>query len=137
MTTRMTLSDTEMLDGWADLARTKAEVERQMGLLEFELQQRMEEREARAILWEHGTCELKMPTPTIDPSRLVALREILPPEVIAEGFILAHEKTITVPESWDMRKVNTWVKFGYEVAKIIEAAKLPGRGRLKITPKEE
>ena len=106
-------------------------------MLEFELQQRMEEREAKAILWERGTCELKMPTPTIDPSRLTALHELLPPEVIAEGYMPAHEEMISVPDRWDMRKVNTWIKFGREVAEVIEAAKLPGRGRLKITLKEK
>ena len=105
--------------------------------LEQELQRRLEERRATELA--HPTLEVKLeyPSPTYDPQKMHALMELVEPSTIAEAFTPQREKTVLVPESWDMRKVRGWPKrFGDEVAAVLERAKLPG-GPPKLRVKEK
>ena len=98
----------------------------------------MEEREAIEIF--HPTLSVKLESrhTGYDLSRIQALKELLPPDVIAEAYVPAHEETITVLDKWDARKLLGWPKrFGKKVAEVLEQAELPRSVRLVIKPKEK
>ena len=111
--------------------------ERNQHEIEAELKRRMLADGATVLPDARYICELKTPTPKVDYAKLHALRELLPPDVIAEGYMPTHEETVLVPERWNMVQVNAWGrKYGTEVAAVIEGAKIPGEPRVSIKRKE-
>jgi hypothetical protein len=103
---------------------------------DMELRRRLEQRGATKIFDEDYTCTLEMGTPTIDLNIMAALKELLPPDVLAEGFTPEHDVTETVPDKWDLRKANTWMQAGGDVAEVIERAKIFRSPRLVVRAKE-
>ena len=66
-------------------------------------------------------------------------KELIPPETLSTGFVPEHEETKTsiVPDSWDMRVVLGWKKFGTGVADVIEKSVMKGSPRLSIKAKKK
>ena len=102
--------------------------------VEFILQKRMEEK--RASVLPSMTHDVKMDrTYDTDTNVLTQLREHIDPEVLEVAFTPEH--TETVPESWDMRKVNAFKRYGTEVEAIIDASRLWQPARLSIKKKRK
>ena len=102
--------------------------------VDMEIQRRLTDRNATAIFDEDYTCTLETGTPTVDLGIMAGLKELLPPEILAEGYTPEHQEPVA--ERWDLRKVNVWSKAGGEVARVIEEAKIPGRPRLVVKEKK-
>lgn len=103
--------------------------------LEFELQKRLEARGAKELAHPELEVKLDIPSPTYDYGKLRRLAELVPPDVLLTGYSPEHQETqvVMVKEKWNMVKVKPWVKYGNEVAEVIEGAKMPGGpARLKI-----
>lgn len=67
-----------------------------------------------------------------DFSRLAALGELIPPDVLATGFVPAHEETVRVADKWDMRTVLSWRKFGTGVGDVLDKARFVASRRLVV-----
>lgn len=80
-------------------------------------------------------CTLEKGIPIMDYSKLQGLFEVLPASLVKTAYTPAHEKTVQVPESWDMRVAKTFAKYGKDAAAVLEAASTPGAPRLKIRVK--
>lgn len=128
-------SDEALLLEWAEAQEIKREAIDTMGRIEYELQHRMTERGATAILDPFFECKLETPA-TLDAELLRPLAEHIPPDEWTRGFTEAHQETVDVPARADLRTVKSWAKYGAEVAALIERAKVPGTPRVKITPKK-
>jgi len=104
--------------------------------LTFEAERRMLERRATAI--DHPTieCILKHPSPTYDYRLLVALKEEVSDQILFTGYTPAHEETVPVKESWDMRVVKTWRKYGSNIGAILDMAVIPGQPRVQVKVKK-
>jgi len=126
------MEDHNLLRAWQVLNTAEREAKEERLRIEFVLQGRMNERGASAIPDTVLDVRMDRGTPSIDLLAIQTLRELLPPEVIQEGCVEEHEETVTVPERWDQRKMNSWLKFGDEVAAVIERAKIYGEAKLKI-----
>ena len=74
----------------------------------------------------HSTLDIsfKVPTPKYDYGKLNNLKELLPEEVWSEAYVEPYTHEITDPEKWDMRKVKKFLKYGGEIAYIIESCVL-------------
>lgn len=102
--------------------------------VEYVLQRRLEERKAKAL--PSTTHDVKMERGySMDTEALKPLREHIDPEIIDTAYTPAT--TRPVPEKWDMRIVRLWPKFGEEVERIIEAAKLWEPARISIKKKRK
>lgn len=105
--------------------------------MEHELERRMIERGATAIL--NPYYEVKLETPaSLDPERLRPLTELIPPEEWLRGFTEAHEETTTthIPARADLRVVRAWRKYGENIALAIDQAIISGQPRLRITARK-
>jgi len=77
---------------------------------------------------------LAAPKVTYDQTRMTPLKELLPPEVLAEAFTPAHTVQEQVPDKWHMGKAKGWGKrFGAQVQAIIDHARLESPGKVKVT----
>ena len=131
------LSDDELLSAWQLQTRHIKHLTEEQGHVEMLLRQRLLERGATEIPHPSLTVKLESRFGGYDLSRIQVLKELLPPDVIAEAYTPAHEETIQVPDKWDGRKLLGWPKrFGKEVAAVLEAAELPRAVRLVIQPKK-
>ena len=99
------------------------------------LQARLEARDATVL--QHPTLDVVLAegSPTWDYTRLRQLKELVAPEELAAGFTPEHEAVVLVPEKWNMTRVWPLRKLGGDVKGIIEASRIPGRRRLKVTGK--
>ena len=80
---------------------------------------------------------LAAPKVTYDQARMTPLKQLLPPEVLAEAHTAAHVEQVTVPEKWNMVKAKGWGKrFGAQVQAIIDHARLESPGKIKITARD-
>ena len=128
--------DEALLIMWQHYDASVKEEQFWLGHVEHEIQRRMETRKMRVMPHSELTVKLDLPTPAVDYAALYVLKEMLSPEIIAEGFTPAHEEVVQVPDKWSMIKVNAWGRaYGKDVAVVIEGAKTQGRGRLVIKPK--
>ena len=129
-----TIEDGELVLKWA-IAQEAVRNQRDIAArIEVELQRRMEERKAKAIMDPYFDVRLETPQ-SLDPARLAPLAELVPPEEWSKGFVPAHEETIWVLSRADLRVVNGWRKFGAAIAAGIDAALVPGQPRVTIKPK--
>lgn len=126
------LSNHDLVTTLAHLREAYERVKESLLRVEFKIIQRCERQGARAIADEDYECTLKYPAPTIRPDLLATLKELIPPEVYATGYTPEYVQQVTVPEKWDLRVVNGWVKYGTEIGQVIERAKVQGRPRVEI-----
>jgi hypothetical protein len=129
------LTNEELVTSYAEVERSLVALREKHLLMEAELVQRMQADEATVIDHPTHTVKLKVGT-EYDKSRLFPLHELVDPEVLAAGYTAEHEKTVTVPESYDMRKILPLRSRGKDVAAVIDAASHPGKPRLTIEAKE-
>lgn len=102
--------------------------------IEYILQKRLEEKGATVL--PSMTHDVKMERRyDTDPNVLVQLREHIEPAILDLAYTPEHQET--VHESWDMRKVNSFKKYGDEVEKIIENSRLWQAARITIKPKRK
>ena len=140
MTTYAHMDDQELateIDSWDRMLASQREVQDRM---RQELVRRLEVRGARELPHPELVVKLEYPSPVYDVGKLAAMRELVQEEVLLEtkAWTPAHPETIMVPEKYDARVFRSWgKKYGYEVAAVIEGAKLPGGpAKLKITEKK-
>lgn len=129
-------TDDDMVIGWAQANEDERRARELKQRIEMELERRMTAQGATAIL--NPFFEVKLETPaTLDPEKLRPLAELIPPDEWKRGFTEAHEERITtqVPARADLRVVKGWIKYGVAIAAGINAAKVYGQPRVKITPK--
>ena len=131
------VSDDELLASYVVLESGITDLVGRRDRIQQELERRMTERGATELPHPTIECVLKYPTPTVDTNKLMALNELLAPMTIEEGFTPEHTEARLVPAKFDMTVVNTWKKYGKEVADIIEGAKLPTRPRLVVKRKRK
>ena len=127
------LMDTDMLlQVWEDRSETIALATKDRGHVEQELTRRMNEENQTEI--PNPYFEVKLGTPSYDISRLKGLAELVGKSDYNRAYKPAHqeEKTVNVPEKFDMRVVNGWEKFGAAVQKAIKDAELPFSRRISI-----
>lgn len=102
--------------------------------IEYILQKRLEEKGATVL--PSLTHEVKMERRyDTDTNVLVQLREHIEPAILDLAYTPEHQEM--VPESWDMRKVNGFKKYGDEVEKIIENSRVWQPARINIKPKRK
>ena len=132
------MDDVELLNWWSRYHRRETVAKDMLQSIEYELQKRLEQRNATELFHPDLSCKLVRPTPTYDLGMLASLRELLPPGVIDSAFTPAHDEVDHVPDQWDMRTCRSWgKKYGTNVAAVLERAEMPsGPTRLKITEKE-
>lgn len=129
------ITDEELVIQWAIHREAEHADKERRERVEVELERRMRERGATAIL--HPFFDVRLETPySLDAEALRPLAELIPPEEWERGFSEAHEETIQVPAKADLRVVKGWIKFGAAIAERIEQAKVAGLPRLRVTAKK-
>ena len=119
-----------LLDNWAIVKNSETMYRRSKELIEYELIRRMQESGAKEIYHPKIACKLE-PRTTYDPGKLSALKELIEPTLLVDGYTPAHQETIEVPEQWDMRVVLAWDrKYGDLVRQAVESAVIRGQPRL-------
>jgi len=119
-------TDEELIRGWAADTEAVEGYKRNIYYIEREILSRLRGREATEMLHPDYEVRLKPEAPKYDVNRLIALRELLPPQVIEKAYTAAHQETIEVPDKWDGRVMREWPKrYGHEVRKVIDHAQLP------------
>jgi hypothetical protein len=129
--------DDRLLEEYVRLAETARILGEEMGHIMMELTHRLEARGAQGMYHPTIQCRLDPPRPEYDTNKLMGLKELLPPAIIAKGFTPEHMEK--VPDKFDMRTVKSWgTMFGHEVKGVIDGARLPaGPGRIRVTQKKE
>ena len=89
-----------------------------------------------ATLVPHPVFEVTLRQETIyDRRRLTPLKELVPEEVLEQGFTPAHDEVKHVGDQWDMRVVNRWKAYGGEIAEIVASAAVPGPPEITLKRK--
>ena len=121
-----------LLQIWEDRTAKIDLAMKDKGHVEWELTRRMNADNQTEI--PHPQFEVKLGTPSYDISRLKALAELVEKSEYNRAYKPAHqeEKTVDVPEKFDMRVVNGWHKFGTAIQSAIKYAELPLSRRISI-----
>jgi hypothetical protein len=122
---------------WTDRSGKVEEAMNDKGRIEQELTRRMNADNSTQI--QHPIFEVKLGTPNYDYSRLKALAELVDKDEYARAYTPAHqeEKKVDVPEKFDMRVVNAWLKYGASIQEAISYAELPLSRRITIRRREQ
>ena len=127
------MDDKTLVEMWQSYKDTAAHSRMGSNYIEFTLQKRMEEKGASVL--PSMTHDVKMDRAyDTDTNVLTQLREHIDPEVLDLAYTPEH--TMPVPESWDMRKVNSFKRYGTEVEVIIEESRLWQPARLSLKKKK-
>ena len=106
--------------------------------LGYSIQRAMEKE--RQTVFPHSThhVEIEAGTPTWDYPKLRGVLEYLDPVALeaARAWTPEHSKTVVVKEKWNMTRLKPFGKQSGDAQEVIEDARIPGRARLKIRPKE-
>lgn len=130
------LSDANLLANYQELTHLVQHYQRHLGLLEYEILQRMVARESIAIPSDIYTCELKTSS-TYNHLAFTPLKEILTEGDLNTCLSPAHEETVQVPDKWNTTKVKAMARrYGADAQKIVEQANMPGPNRLKFERRE-
>ena len=128
------MDDKALVEMWQGYKDSASHSRKGSDYIEFILQKRMEDKGASVL--PSMTHDLKMDRAyDTDTNVLAQLREHIDPEVLDVAYTAEH--TETVPESWDMRKVNAFKRYGTEVEAIIEKSRLWQPARLSIKKKRK
>lgn len=122
------------LAGWLEnLLDESKKIQESIGRIEMVLNRRFDAAEATVLPSTHFKIERPQGAPQYDYNRLAKLREILPPEMIAQAYQPEREEVTTIREKWDGRTLNTWARtLGREVKEIVEDATTRKPGRVKV-----
>lgn len=101
-------------------------------LVEYLLLRRMIDRVADAVPSSTHDIRLTHPYDT-DVGKLDALRELIDPAMIAEGYTPPQQ--VWTDPKWNMTVLNSWRKYGSEIAGVIDGAKLPKPAHITIKRK--
>ena len=104
--------------------------------MEYALQRRMEADGATAIPHPDYVVTLKRPV-VWDRTKLAALGELVPPDILATCFTPRHEETVIVEAAYNMTVGKTLGKYGRAVQEVLDAAKGEGPARLSVTARKE
>lgn len=130
------LDDKTLIEMWQAYKDNQVHSRLGSDYIEYILQKRLEEKGATVL--PSMTHDVKMERRyDTDTNVLTQLREHIEPAVLDLAYTPEYEETVTVMESWDMRKVNAFKKYGDEVEGIIENSRLWQPARLTIKPKKE
>ncbi len=100
--------------------------------VEYVLLRRMIEREADAVA--SGTHEIKLThTYDTDFDKLTTLRELVEPGMIEAAYTPPEQ--VWTKEKWNWTVLNSWRKFGAEIADIIDRAKVFKPAQISIKRK--
>tara|TARA_Y100000296_G_scaffold53429_1_gene61205 strand:+ start:325 stop:765 length:441 start_codon:yes stop_codon:yes gene_type:complete len=126
------------LVGWWWLVRDRIDREKgTMGRIEMELTRRMEADGATVL--PDNTYDVELVSKyDYDRSKLAGIREFVPEADLIESgaYTPEHEKSISVPESWDMRHVKPLAKRGNDVRDIIDGSRIQVSRKLVIKEKK-
>ncbi len=126
------LDDKTLIEMWQAYKDNQTHSRLGSDYIEYILQKRLEEKGATVL--PSMTHDVKMERRyDTDTNVLVQLREHLEPAILDLAYTAEHQET--VPEIWDMRKVNSFKKYGDEVETIIENSRLWQPARITIKAK--
>jgi hypothetical protein len=115
-------TDDQLLNHYLGLSDALAYAQGEMQEIRSELHQRMVSTNATEI--SHPRLEVKLEKSTFyDRDRLKPLLEMIPDDILSQGYTPPREVTTLKPEAWDLRVVNTWTKYGGQVLDLIEGCK--------------
>lgn len=128
------LDDKTLIEMWQAYKDNQTHSRLGSDYIEYILQKRLEEKGATVL--PSITHEVKMERRyDTDTNVLVQLREHIDPAILNLAYTAEHQQT--VPESWDMRKVNSFKKYGDEVEAIIDNSRVWQPARITIKPKRK
>ncbi len=112
-------------------------IEAVTGKIMHTIQVRMEADRAKAIDHPDFTVELKPSSVSYDISKLMGILELIDPKLAESSgaYTPEHEKTTTVPATWNMTKAKPLAKFNGEIGDLINQARIEGRPMLTIKKK--
>lgn len=128
------LDDKTLIEMWQSYKDNQAHGRLGSEYIEYTLQKRLEEKGATVL--PSMTHDVKMSRAyDTDTNVLIQLREHIEPAILELAYTPEHQETI--PESWDMRKVNAFKKYGDEVERIIDDSRLWQVARISIKLKRK
>lgn len=128
------MDDKTLIEMWQAYKDSQTHSRLGSDYVEYVLQKRLEEKGATVL--PSMTHDVKMARAyDTDTNVLVQLREHIEPAILDLAYTPEHQET--VPESWDMRKVNAFKRYGTEVEEIIENSRLWQPARISIKPKRK
>ena len=133
---QLELKDDEALLGiWDHAAKLEAECWALRERAEYEVRQRLKQRDATELSAGRWVAHLEPPTPVYDMGAMQALKELVSPGDWARAWI--PESVKVIPGKLNMVKAKVWLRRGQEVKAVFDAARLPsGPGKLTIREKE-
>ena len=128
------LDDKTLIEMWQAYKDNQAHSRLGSDYIEYTLGKRLEEKGATVL--PSMTHDVKMERRyDTDTNILTQLREHIEPAVLDLAYTPEHQET--VPENWDMRKVNGFKNYGTAVEEIIENSRLWQPARIVIKPKRK
>lgn len=126
------LDDDCLIEEWAKARVIELETKRLRELMEAEMERRLRYRGARELYHPDWVMEMVEPTPEYRMDRLETLRELVPPQEWEKAYTPEHTEMVAAKLS--MTVVKAWARrFGTEVGRVIEEARIPGApARLRI-----
>jgi len=107
-----------------------------LGRLEQEAFRRMEERGATAIPSEEYVCEIEIKS-TYDQPSFTPLKEVFNDADLKRCLRPAHIEEVEVADKWTTATVKSLAtKYGGDALRIVENARMEGRGWLKFARRE-
>ncbi len=133
--------DHALLESWDFFTQAIQQRGASLQAVESEIKRRLDEREGSMIDDPDFDCRMET-TMGYDKALLWPLKELIDPDTLKDnGWTPPHDEEVLahtrqVPEAWNMTKIKPLAKIGKDVARIIEAAQIPGRRRMVIKRKE-
>jgi hypothetical protein len=136
MTEQIEMSDLQLLAAYHRALEARLQAQETVGKLEMEIMCRIDERGATGIPNDQFSCEL-VTTNSYDPQVLVRLKEILSDSDLRTCWESEHQEIVTVPESWDLRKVLPLARrYGARAVAVVDDARGVKSRRIKFAVEE-
>ena len=131
------LTNDQLIDG---IAKFRAQIDEARDFLsryEFQLLKNMAAEGSTKYVNDDYEATVTTPV-TYDHAKLWKVRELVALKRLVQSgaFTPAHIETVNVPDSWNLTFWKPFAKEGQDIAKIIEAAKIPGAPKLRVTAVE-
>ena len=132
------ITDQELVD---HILLLQDEVERTgqaLDSLNREMEIRLRNRGAGEAMIDGAKCILKYRSPVYDKRILTALWEAAPLSEVQKAYTEEHAETVTVKEKWNGNVLNQLSrKYGGDVARIIEQARIDQGAMIIVTKKDD
>ena len=132
------ITDQEIVD---HILLLQDEVERTgqaLDSLKREMEIRLRNRGAGEAMIDGAKCILKYRSPVYDKRILTALWEAAPLSEVQKAYTEEHTETVTVKEKWNGNVLNQLSrKYGGDVARIIEQARIDQGAMIIVTKKDD